>query len=79
VKALNEKSDGFITKPFDPPELLEMIRKLIAEKKNAYLQMLTEVENAKENKSSFQVSTSKPMVARLDWAIRVLFRQDFCV
>jgi DNA-binding NtrC family response regulator len=48
VKALNEKSDGFITKPFDPQELLEMIRKLIAEKKNEYLQILVEVENAKK-------------------------------
>jgi DNA-binding NtrC family response regulator len=49
VKALYEKADGFITKPFDPQELLDTVRKLIAEKKNEYLQMLTEVENAKKN------------------------------
>jgi len=53
VKALNEKSDGFITKPFDPQELLDMIRKLIAEKKNDYLQMLAEVEKEKKNTPVF--------------------------
>ncbi|MBN1245804.1 response regulator [Candidatus Bathyarchaeota archaeon] len=54
VKALNEKSDGFISKPFDPQELLEMIRKLIAEKKNEYLQMMSEVENSKKNNPVFK-------------------------
>jgi DNA-binding NtrC family response regulator len=49
VKALYEKADGFITKPFDPQELLDTVRKLIAEKKDEYLQMLMEVENAKKN------------------------------
>lgn len=50
VKALYEKADGFITKPFDPQELLDTIRKLIAEKKNEYLEMLIEVE--KEEKTT---------------------------
>jgi DNA-binding NtrC family response regulator len=54
VKALNEKADGFISKPFDPQEFLETIRKLIAEKKNEYLQMLIEVENAKKNNPVFK-------------------------
>jgi DNA-binding response OmpR family regulator len=49
VKALYEKADGFITKPFDPQEFLDTVKKLIAEKKNEYLQMLTEAENAKKN------------------------------
>ena len=49
VKALYEKADGFITKPFDPHELLDTVRRLIAEKKNEYLEMLTEVENVKRN------------------------------
>jgi len=49
VKALYEKADGFITKPFDPQDLLDTVRKLIAEKKNEYLQMLTEAETAKKN------------------------------
>jgi len=51
VKALYEKADGFITKPFDPKELLDTVRRLIAEKKNEYLQMLSEVDNAKKNNS----------------------------
>jgi DNA-binding NtrC family response regulator len=50
VKALYEKADGFITKPFDPQELLDTIRKLITEKKNEYLEMLAEVE--KEEKTN---------------------------
>ena len=49
MEALNEKSDGFISKPFDPQELLAMIKKLIAEKQNDYLQMLKEVEGAQKN------------------------------
>ena len=39
----------FITKPFDPQELLDTVRKLIGEKKNEYLRMLTEAETAKKN------------------------------
>jgi DNA-binding NtrC family response regulator len=50
VKALYEKADGFITKPFDPQELLDTIKKLIVEKKNEYLEMLAEVE--KEEKTT---------------------------
>jgi DNA-binding NtrC family response regulator len=49
VKALNEHSDGFILKPFNVPELLEMIKKLLQEKKNEYFKMFTEVENARKN------------------------------
>jgi DNA-binding NtrC family response regulator len=49
VKALYEKADGFITKPFDPQEFLDTVRKLITEKRNEYLQMLAEVEKAEKN------------------------------
>lgn len=48
VKALNEKSDGFISKPFDPQELLAMIKKLILEKQSDYFHMLREVEDAQK-------------------------------
>ena len=49
VKALYEKADGFITKPFDPQELLDTVKRLVAEKETEYLKMLTEVENVKKN------------------------------
>ena len=49
VTAVNEKADGYILKPFNPADLLEKIKKLIADKKNEYLTMLREVEQAKQN------------------------------
>jgi DNA-binding response OmpR family regulator len=49
VKALYEKADWVITKPFDPQELLDTVRKLSGKKQNEYLRMLTEAENAKKN------------------------------
>jgi DNA-binding NtrC family response regulator len=49
VTAVNEKADGYILKPFNPADLLEMIKKLIAEKKNEYITMFREVEQAKQN------------------------------
>ena len=57
VKALYEKADGFITKPFDPYELLDTVRRLIVEKKDEYLKMLTELENAKKNNPIFKYQT----------------------
>jgi len=59
VKAVNEKSDGFILKPFNVPQLLEMIRKRLDEKKNEYFQMFTEVENAKKNNPVFNYDRPK--------------------
>ena len=54
VKAVNEKSDGFVLKPFNVPELLEMIKRLLTERQNVYFQMFTEVEKAKENNPVFR-------------------------
>ena len=54
VKAVNEKSDGYILKPFNIPELLETIKKLLAEKTNEYFQMFTEVEKAKKETPLFK-------------------------
>jgi DNA-binding NtrC family response regulator len=54
VTAVNEKADGYILKPFNPADLLEMIKKLIADKKNEYLTMLREIEQAKENTPQFR-------------------------
>ena len=49
VTAVNEKADGYIIKPFNPADLLEMIKKLINDKKNEYLVVLKEIEQAKQN------------------------------
>jgi DNA-binding NtrC family response regulator len=49
VTAVNEKADGYILKPFNPADLLEKIKKLITDKKNEYLTVLREVEQAKQN------------------------------
>jgi DNA-binding NtrC family response regulator len=54
TKSVNEKADGFITKPFNVPELLGMIKKLIEENTNAYLRMFAEVEQAKQNTPVFR-------------------------
>jgi len=54
VNALNEKADGFISKPFDPQDLLEIIRKRVDEKKSEYLELLAEVEEAKRNTPLFK-------------------------
>ena len=54
VTAVNEKADGYILKPFNPDDLLEMIKKLIADKKNEYLTIFREVELAKQNTPQFK-------------------------
>jgi DNA-binding NtrC family response regulator len=57
VKAVNEKSDGYILKPFSIPQLLETIKKLIDEKTNEYFQMFTEVEKARKETPLFKYQT----------------------
>ncbi len=54
AKSVNEKADGYIIKPFAVPELMEMMKKLIEDKKNAYLKMFAEVEQAKKNTPVFR-------------------------
>ena len=54
VKSVNEKADGYILKPFNIPILLETIKKTLTEKTNAYFQMFTEVERAKQNTPLFK-------------------------
>jgi len=54
VTAVNERADGYILKPFNPADLLEMIKKVIADKKNEYLAMFNEVEQAKQNTPQFR-------------------------
>jgi DNA-binding NtrC family response regulator len=54
AKSVNEKADGYILKPFNVGELLEMIKKLLTEKANAYFQIFAEVERAKVNTPIFK-------------------------
>jgi DNA-binding NtrC family response regulator len=54
AKSVNEKADGYVLKPFNVAELLEMIKRLVAEKTNEYFQMFTEVEHEKENTPIFR-------------------------
>ena len=54
VKAVNEKADAYILKPFNVPLLLETIKKNLTEKTNSYFQMFTEVERAKQNTPLFK-------------------------
>jgi two-component system response regulator HydG len=49
VKAVNEKADAYLLKPFNPADLLETIERILAEKKNEYFAILDEIEHAKEN------------------------------
>jgi DNA-binding NtrC family response regulator len=54
VKAVNQKADGYVLKPLNPVELLETIRKLLADKSSEYFVMLKEFEKAKENAPVFK-------------------------
>jgi len=49
MKAVNERADGYVLKPFEVAELLETIKKLLTEKTNEYLRIFTESTQAKEN------------------------------
>jgi DNA-binding NtrC family response regulator len=49
MKAVNERADGYMLKPFEVTELLKMIAKLLTERMNEYLRISTEITRAKEN------------------------------
>lgn len=48
VRSVNEKADGYLLKPINIEELLAMIKKILGEKANEYVEMLKTVEHAKE-------------------------------
>jgi DNA-binding NtrC family response regulator len=54
AKSVNEEADGYVLKPFNVVELLEMIKRLLAEKANDYFKMFTEVERVEKNTSVFK-------------------------
>jgi DNA-binding NtrC family response regulator len=49
MKAVNERADGYLLKPFEVTELLKMIARLLTERMNEYLRISTEITRAKEN------------------------------
>jgi DNA-binding response OmpR family regulator len=57
IKSVNSKADAYLLKPLDAQILLETIKKILAEKTNAYFQMFTEVERAKKTTPLFKYQT----------------------
>jgi DNA-binding NtrC family response regulator len=49
MKAVNERADGYLLKPFEVTELLEKIKKLLSEKTEEYLRISTEAMHTKES------------------------------
>jgi len=49
MKAVNERADGYVLKPFEVTELLVKIRRLLDEKTNEYVRMLGETSRGKES------------------------------
>ena len=49
VKSVNEKAEGYLLKPVNIAEMLEMIKKILTEKTNEYVQMIKTVEQANES------------------------------
>jgi DNA-binding NtrC family response regulator len=49
MKAVNERADGYVLKPFEVTELLQKIRRLLEEKTNEYLSISAEAAHARES------------------------------
>jgi len=49
MKAVNERADGYVLKPFEVTQMLEMIARLLTERTNEYLRISTEITLAKES------------------------------
>lgn len=49
MKAVNERADGYVLKPFEVRELLEKIAKLLIERTDEYLRISGEATRAKES------------------------------
>jgi DNA-binding NtrC family response regulator len=49
VKSVNEKADGYLLKPVNMAEMLEMIKRILKEKADEYVKMIKAVEQAKES------------------------------
>ena len=49
MKAVNERADAYILKPFEMADLLKLIKRLLAEKSDEYLRIYGEVSHEKES------------------------------
>ena len=49
MKAVNERADGYVLKPFEVTELLKILARLLTERTNEYLRISTEITRAKES------------------------------
>lgn len=49
MKAVNERADGYVLKPFEVTQLLQKIRNLLEEKTNEYLRISTEAASEKKS------------------------------
>ena len=49
MRAVNERADGYVLKPFEVSEMLEMISRLLTERMNEYLRISTDIAGAKES------------------------------
>lgn len=54
MKAVNERADGYVLKPFQVTDLLAMIAKLLEEKTNEYLRIYTDAMRSKESSPVFK-------------------------
>ena len=55
IKAVNQKSDGYILKPIKIPELLETITRRLNEQQSKYFRMFSEVERSREQEPVSEV------------------------
>ena len=49
MKAVNERADGYVLKPFEVEVLLETIKRVLSEKRDEYFSMLAEVSHSKNS------------------------------
>jgi DNA-binding NtrC family response regulator len=54
MKAVNEKADGYLLKPFEMTSLLTMISRLLTEKTNDYLRVFGEAVRSKDSSPVFK-------------------------
>lgn len=49
MKAVNERADGYVLKPFEVTQMLELIARLLTDRANEYLRISAEITRARES------------------------------